>query len=62
MKAAGYKLVHFRTNYTATEKSDIADIQLPQSAPEFDLVLGSTTMLKPLLSMGIVPWLSAERR
>jgi hypothetical protein len=59
LKAAGYELVHFRTNYAPTQESDIADIQLPQPALEFYMVLGSTTMLKPMISLGIVPWLSA---
>ncbi len=58
LQAAGYQYVHFKTNWTGTEKSDIADLAMPNTLPEFHMVLASTTILKPLLSLGLIPRLS----
>lgn len=55
---AGYEVTHFKTNFTGTERSDNADVMLPETATEFQMILGATTLLKPALSLGLVPYYS----
>ncbi len=58
LQAVGYQYVHLQTNWTGTQNSDIADLTMPKTLPEYDIVLANTTMLKPLMSMRLLPKLT----